>query len=121
MMNSDTYEVNKELNDLAPILAALPKKSGAEVPEGYFKRVEQQILSQIFISESVDRSESMVPDGYFERLESDVIDVICQNDPKEYSKGKMVWLSKMKFLQYAAAAVVILFASVWMVFNMNNN
>ena len=27
----------------------------------------------------------------------------------------------MKFLQYAAAAVVILFASVWMVFNINNN
>lgn len=121
MMNSDTYEVNKELNDLAPILAALPKKSGGELPEGYFKRVEQQILSQIFISESVDRSELQVPDGYFERLESDVIDVICQNDPKESSKGKMVWLSKMKFLQYAAAAVVILFASVWMVFNMNNN
>ena len=121
MMNSDTYEVNKELKELAPILSELPKKNGAEVPEGYFQRVEQQILSQIFISGSVDTSELQVPCGYFDRLESDVIDVICQNDPKESSKGKMVWFSKLKFLQYAAAAFVILFASVWLLFNMNNH
>ncbi len=121
MMNSDTYEVNEELKELAPILSELPKINGAEVPEGYFQRVEQQILSQIFISGSVDTSELQIPDGYFERLESDVIDIFHQNDEKYSAKGKMVWLSKLKFLQYAAAAVVILFASVWLLFNMNNH
>jgi hypothetical protein len=120
-MNSNTYEVYKELKDLAPILAELPKKSVAEVPEGYFQRVEQQIMSQIFISESTDTPKLQVPDGYFERLESDVMQVISQNDPKMSSKGKTVWLPTVKFLQYAAAAVVILFASVWVVFNINNN
>jgi len=121
MMNSDTYEVNKELKELAPILSELPKINGAEVPEGYFQRAEQQILSQIFISGRVDTSELQVPDGYFDRLESDVIDIVYQNDEKYSAKGKMIWLSKLKFLQYAAAAVVILFASVWVVFNMNNH
>jgi len=120
MMNSDTYEVNKELKDIAPILAELPKNSASEVPTGYFQLVEEQIMGQIFISENVHKSEMQVPEGYFEKLESDVINVVSKNNPNKSSEVKIVLFSNVKLLQYAAAAVLILFVSVWIEFNVNN-
>ena len=118
-MDRQINEVSIELRDLAPNLARLPKNIIPVLPDGYFQKVEEQILSQILIAEIDDKSAVHVPDGYFEKLESDMENMVNKSNT-DYSSGiKMVSLSNVKLIRYAAAAVMILFASVWVVFNMN--
>jgi hypothetical protein len=119
-MDRQTNEVNTELRDLAPHLAKLPKKNTSVLPNGYFQEVEEQIMRQILIAEIDDKSPAQAPDGYFEKLESDLDGMVNKSNANNSSGIKMLLLSNLKLIRYAAAAVMILFVSVWVVFNMNS-
>jgi len=40
-------DIKKELEEIAPFLAGLEKKSGFKVPENYFKQLEDDLWDQL--------------------------------------------------------------------------
>jgi len=116
MMNNNTFEVNQELKELAPTLANLPKNIKPSIPEGYFQLLENQVMSQIYISKNTETDKFHVPDAYFENFESNIEKMIYDKQAKTSSSVKIVLLSNLKWIRNVAA-VLVLIAAVGMIFN----
>jgi hypothetical protein len=107
--------IAQELRDLGSSLAGLSAQNTYSVPEGYFDRLAQQVLSRIRATEAATAAEELghlspllsrlpktmpysVPAGYFEGLESTLVSVAMygEQDAKEELENISPLLSSLK-------------------------
>lgn len=81
MTESEKYIIAQELESLAPVLASIHKPIRKDIPNGYFDRTEDQIMSQIHLLMH-DKNKIQVPDGYFETVEDQVLNSITDQQTK---------------------------------------
>lgn len=143
----ESEDENMELKNDAPFLAAISKENSFTTPEGYFKNLKEEILSQARLQQLVQAENAFeVPDLYFEDLSQNIqsithLDSLMQTAtnqgfevPKGYfaqssaiikrqtaPKTKIVKLFKTHFIRYAAAACVLLTTSAGIYFNVMQN
>ena len=73
-MNSNgNTEWKKELEELAPKLAGLPKRNPSQVPERYFEISRDEILAHIQFPVEGDKPPYHVPGNYFETLPDQIL------------------------------------------------
>jgi uncharacterized protein YaaR (DUF327 family) len=116
----DASDASEELNHLSPLLSSIPKEMPYTVPKGYFQEMAERIiesgnhlspaqeletLSPLLSSLKKEMPYS-VPQGYFEELAKSV------NAKKTKPAAKVVSLTRQKWFRYAAAAIVVGFASM---------
>ncbi|MFT4780366.1 MAG: hypothetical protein ACJAZK_000348 [Psychroserpens sp.] len=83
------------------------KTSGFKVPNDYFSQVEEQILSEVQLKNTVDASGFDVPDSYFESLENKIFLKL-----EEEQDVKVIPLFSWKNVMYVsaiAACLVLMF------------
>jgi hypothetical protein len=83
------------------------KPSGFKVPNDYFSQVEEQILSEVQLKNTVDASGFDVPDSYFESLENKIFLKL-----EEEQDVKVIPLFSWKNVMYVsaiAACLVLMF------------
>lgn len=113
MNTLESYQIQQELAEIAPTLAALPKRNHHVVPENYFDDVEEVIFSQLKLSD-LKRKKVSVPDQYFEGLEDKILGTVNNN-------AKVKTFTIQRWVRYAAAAsvVVVLSAVAFKYFSIN--
>ncbi|MBD0375726.1 MAG: hypothetical protein ICV51_08880 [Flavisolibacter sp.] len=98
----------EELQQLSPVLAAIPKKMPYETPENYFTGIadelpmlmKPEVLSPV-LAQHDKKMPYKVPDGYFDSLPATIKARI--NKPK----AKVIALNSRRWLRMAAAAMII--------------
>ncbi|MBK9736241.1 MAG: hypothetical protein IPO92_15280 [Saprospiraceae bacterium] len=118
-MNRNNNEIHAELEILAPTLAAMPKVMHYHVPEGYFEAVEDQILSQMALTEMDNHVGMDVPEGYFNRLEDIVMEQVAIMSKSNDNLVSLQPVRKLAYLKYVAAAASITLV-ITMLFFFNN-
>jgi hypothetical protein len=63
-MTNDNNNIIKELEEISPLLAGIPRHPVFTLPEGYFNDLSQHILLKI----NKEYAHSAVPEGYFDNL-----------------------------------------------------
>lgn len=116
MKDKDTYEVHSEIKSLSGFLADIPKINILYIPEGYMDEVEEQILSQIFLTQN-DYADMNVPAGYFENLESTFTYPDAKIINQAVGKGKIFNLAISRRLKYKVAAMILFFTCCLFVLN----
>ena len=117
----ESTDAREELENLSPLLSALPKQTPYTVPEGYFSEMSKNIGRQavpvsdhISLDEVIspvlaslkDKATYQVPAGYFENLGENVLEKV--NTPE----AKLIPITGRKWFRYAAAASVIAFVAI---------
>lgn len=105
MSTLKSNNIQKELAEIAPILATLPKRNNLVIPEHYFDDVENEILSQLKLSD-LKRSQLQIPDSYFEDLEDKILHKV-NNSPMVNTVTMHRWM------RYVAAALVVVIMSIF--------
>ena len=90
-----------EIKDLAPSLYKLEKKNPFKVPDGYFEKLEHEVMHSV-IDQSFERSE--IPENYFSTLQDKVIARI----EEDQRKTKVIPLFNRKWLSIAAVFIFLL-------------
>jgi hypothetical protein len=97
-----------ELNDLSPVLAAIPKQTPYYVPEDYFTHLATGLPAFVndealpdFLKTHTKQMPYQVPIGYFDGLAAQVAAKVT----KPRTTAKVLHFSP-RFMRYAAAAVV---------------
>jgi hypothetical protein len=93
-------KLNKEIADIAPLLASMDKQNPFKVPEGYFSSMENRLLDSI---ESKSVFQNTVPAGYFDHLAENVIEKIHAD-----SHTRVIPMYKKRWLSIAASLIIIL-------------
>ena len=104
-MNDVDNKVIKEIAEMAPILASLPKTNRYHIPENYFNEVEIQILCQMTILTVEDDSQKVIPLDYFSKVEEVIINRIADQD----QDAKIIEMPSRKINYQRYAAIVIAF------------
>ena len=109
-----------ELQHLAPTLSKLSRAEGYTVPEGYWQRLHEDILTEIEIEE-IELPESAVsgiPEGYFESFNSKVFDKIDAIDTVDAAPEVKVYtlVDKLKPLMGVAASLLLVGMVMYNVF-----
>src|SRR5687768_9488646 len=105
-IKGESVSISEELNDLAPFLAAIPKKLPFTVPEGYFDQSAQG-LSELVKEDSLPgflqgerKMPYAVPEGYFENFPDLILRKVS---PKQ---AKVIPInSNRRWMRYAVAAM----------------
>ncbi len=97
-------DIDKELEEKAPFLAKVKRENPHTVPDGYFERMEEEILQKL----GLEIDDSSPPAGYFEAL-PDVVDAKVGRH-KNTSFFRLTFLMKI-----AASVIIILGAAFWFV------
>lgn len=84
------------------------KKNGFTVPEGYFDSLEDNIIDELKVKESVTNTGFKVPDNYFENLEDSVLSKVS-NLEKDTKVIKLFSRKTILFASSIAAAILLLF------------
>lgn len=113
MNNLESYQIQQELAEIAPTLAALPKRNNQAVPENYFADVEDEIFSQLKLSD-LKRKQIQVPDRYFDDLEDKIL-----HNVKDISPIKT--FHRPQWMKYAAAASVVMVLSIFALNYLSSN
>lgn len=83
------------------------KKPGFNVPKDYFNNLEDLILSEVKLKETLSTSGFKTPKGYFETLEGVVIEKVTEKEASKvislFSKKNLVYISSV------AAVILLLF------------
>ena len=85
------------------------KETGFKVPKDYFDTLEDNVLSQLKVDETLGKSKDpgfALPDNYFTDVENKVLDTIKDQDSKVIS---LFSTSNLLYVSGIAAAIVILF------------
>ncbi|WP_372756613.1 hypothetical protein [Mariniflexile sp.] len=86
------------------------KDTGFKVPKDYFASIEDTILSEIKLQESVSKTGYKVPENYFSTLEDKIIKAV---EPKKDTKViKLITWRKASYIA-AVAASLILFINIF--------
>ncbi len=98
----------EEIQQLSPILAAIPKKMPYDAPENYFSGVADElpilVKPDTLPSVLAHHDKKMpygVPDGYFDNLPGTIMTKV--NKPK----AKVIALNSRRWMRIAAAAMII--------------
>ncbi len=114
----ESSDAREELENLSPLLSALPKKAPYTVPEGYFsdmsKNIGVPVSDHIPADEAIspvlaslkDKATYQVPAGYFENLGENALKKVIRTE------AKMIPITGRKWFRYAAAASVIAFVTM---------
>ena len=114
---------SEELEEIAPLLASLPKEMPFFVPAGYFSDATEGVSDWVkddsppqFL-QSAKQMPFSVPDGYFESLPAIILKIVAPRNAKIISIH-----SSRKWLRYAVAAMVagIIVISSVLYFGNNN-
>jgi hypothetical protein len=118
----ESTTAKEELSHLSPLLSSIKKEMLFTIPDGYFdsleKNLHQTISTKIdqapqeelaelssLLSELKKKTTYTIPEGYFENLQPVI-------DNKVYEPAaKVIPITRRKWFQYAAAAVVIGFVA----------
>ena len=83
------------------------KETGFKVPKDYFNNLEDIILSDIKLKETLGDSGFKAPEDYFNTLERKILDKVSEKDKSKviplFSKKNLIYISSI------AAAVLLLF------------
>ncbi|MBC7884318.1 MAG: hypothetical protein H7X99_02510 [Saprospiraceae bacterium] len=112
-MTNRSENIQKELQELAPTLANLPKTNPLTVPDSYFEIVEDRILSQLYLISTTETCVNDVPTDYFDQVES----LILENIQKEAKPTKIIVLPFIKPNFFRYAAILIFFTLCIAVFS----
>lgn len=93
-------------------LSKLPKESGHKTPEGYFDTIEDDFSAKLAEQNLPIENGFKIPEGYFNTLEDRILENI------ELSKREKVKVIPLRtrvarFVNAAAAAVIILFVGIY--------
>lgn len=103
--------MHNEDEDIARTLKQLSSKGGFSVPPGYFNRLKLHVTEQTTRAESNEDNPGLkVPEHYFEQSRERILARTTGN--KTSSKPVLQVWYKRNITRYAAAAVVILTASI---------
>ncbi len=103
--------MNKELkNSVDFINQQVGKKTGFDIPENYFKGIEEKVTTNIFLEDLPKENTFKTPSNYFDTFEDDLFSKLNLNDKKE-KEVKVISIKKkvLQFIPLAAAASVLLF------------
>lgn len=92
--------IHKEIADIAPNLASIPKVNPFVAPEGYFYSLENHVLDAIDKKPILSNS---TPDDYFNNLSERVLERV-----KSKEHTKVIPFYRKKWLSIAAAFIVLL-------------
>ena len=119
---------SEELNILSPLLAAMSKQTPYSVPVGYFHGLEESISYAMQTGDGQDletispllnglkkQNPYTVPEGYFDTLTA----TAATTSAKPVEKAKVISMSPVRWMRYAAAAMVIGIVSVSSFFLLN--
>jgi len=115
----DINEIKKELQEIAPTLAQIPKRIPNNVPEKYFEEVEESLVSQCTILAYEKSLNISIPAQYFENVETDIIEEIENIPTKQTSSTPVRQINFSKRWIPAVAAIFVLSISTWFVFKDN--
>lgn len=103
-MENNSKHINKDW------LSKLPNNSGHKAPEGYFDTIEDDFSAKLAEQHFPKTNGFAIPESYFDTLEDRILESI--ELPK---KGKVIPLrTRMaRFVNAAAAAIIILFIGVY--------
>jgi hypothetical protein len=79
-------EILKEISELSPVVANIPKRNPFSVPEGYFDQFSDSVLAKIAINQVLKKSPGLpfeVPSGYFEGLADNILTRIKSGDAEK--------------------------------------
>jgi hypothetical protein len=120
-IKGETVSASEELKDLAPFLAAIPKKLPFTVPEGYFDQAAQG-LSELVNEDSLPgflqdarKMPYAVPEKYFENFPDLILRKVSPKQAKVISIN-----SHRKWMRYAVAAMVAGIIAVSSIFYFGN-
>ncbi|HRO42024.1 MAG TPA: hypothetical protein PL009_04285 [Flavipsychrobacter sp.] len=106
-------EILKELEHLGSKLSNIPKTTPYRVPEKYFEKLPQQILTSVLeqdLTASLPTENPFdVPQGYFKSLPGKILSVVKEEQKpksKVFFPGKTIW----KNARFAAAAMLLIIA-----------
>jgi hypothetical protein len=114
-----------ELEEIAPLLAEVPKTFPLSAPEGYFEQLSEQILHKIQVQEELETISPLlsgipkqfplsVPAGYFDQLSANILTGI-------QAPAKVIPMRPRRmYLPWAAAACLIAILSAGTLFFMQN-
>lgn len=86
------------------------KKSGFKVPDGYFTNLEDRIIDEVKLDNTLQKGEKtsfVMPDGYLDNLENVITGKLAKEEPKVISLFNR---SNLMYLSGIAAAILILVA-----------
>lgn len=115
----DINEIKKELQEIAPTLAQIPKRTPNNVPDKYFDEVEENLVSQCTILAYEKSLNISVPSQYFENVETDITKGLENIEVKHISNNQNRKLFFLKKWMPAVAAIFVLTFSTWFVFKDN--
>lgn len=92
-------DIHKELNEIAPMLAALEKSNPFKVPDGYFSNLENRTMDALGKKPVLAKSP---PAGYFEGLSDKILEKVDTE-----VKPKIIPLYRRTWLSVAASLIVI--------------
>ena len=95
-------KIDKELAEIAPLLASLEKSNPFSVPEGYFSSLENRVMDALDKKPVLNES---APSGYFDNLSDRVLERIQTEE-----KPKVIPLYRNKWLAIAASFIVLIAA-----------
>ena len=113
---------SEELEEIAPLLASLPKEMPFSVPAGYFSDVTEGLSDWVkddsppALLQSAKQMPFSVPDGYFESLPAIILKIVAPRNAKIISIH-----SSRKWLRYAVAAMVAGIIAISSVLYFGNN
>ncbi len=90
------------------------KNPGFKIPKDYFEGLDNIILNQAKLMDSVEETGFSVPDGYFENLDIRILS-------KTQQEAKVISLFTKRSLAYAASFAAILVFSISILWNPWNN
>ena len=95
-------KIDKELAEIAPLLASLEKSNPFSVPEGYFSSLENKVMDALDKKPVLTGS---MPSGYFDNLSDRVLEKIQTEE-----KVIVVPLYRNRWLAIAASFIVLMAA-----------
>ena len=109
MERNENMDWKKELEQLAPTLAALPKQNPFAVPENYFETLTEDIFAETTAVPAFPEAEAFkVPENYFDNLADEILGKVTneQEQQQQLKKRKVVPIST--FIKRAIAVAAVL-------------
>lgn len=77
-------DILKEINEISPLIAGLPRHNVFTVPDGYFESLYETIESTVGLQEVIGEAHSHpspeIPSGYFDNLSTNILKRIKQSE-----------------------------------------
>jgi len=106
--------VLKELKEIAPLLALLPKEVPFRVPENYFDDLLSETLVAVGVKEADEKDFGMknspfeIPEQYFENLSSEILEKTKKQDTEKIRRGRVLSFNRMVWLAAASITIIMI-------------